>query len=117
MKRLNQEEIKMMANCLCMPLDEATEVAELFADILEHEQGNLRGWRICTPLDNVDDYIREWEDHWHSEVNWTEYYTYEMENYLEDYPDVFDSIDTFKNYVTGMDIAYELPCGVIIVVC
>jgi hypothetical protein len=117
MKRLNPAEINVMADYLCMSVEEATEVAEIFANILETEQGGQPGGKIYTPLNNVEDYIREWEDHWHREDNWTEFYGYEMDNCIEAYPDVLDSIDRFKNYVIGMGIAYELSNGLIIVVC
>ena len=120
MKRLNKEEIKQMANALMMTEQEAQEVADIFADIYEKEQGGKRGWKVGMPLDSADDYIKEWENHWHRETNWQEFYTYEKEDCYSDYDEaetIFETIETFKEYVEMFDFAYELSNGLIIVVC
>ena len=120
MKRLNKEEIKQMADALLMTEQEAQEVADIFAEIYKKEQGGKRGWKIGMPLDSADDYIREWENHWHRETNWQEYYNYEKENCWYDYdkPEIIlESAETLKDNVQN-DIAYELKCsGMIIIVC
>ena len=122
MKRLNTEEITQMANALLMTEEMVREVADIFADIYEHEQQGRHGWKIGMPLESADDYIREWENHWHRETNWEEFYIYEQDNYFDDYGDnaeeIFETLETFKNYVQECDFAYELKCnGMIIVVC
>lgn len=120
MKRLNVEEIKQVADALCMTEQEAKEVTEIFADIYEKEQGGKHGWKIGKPLENADDYIDEWEGHWHRETNWQEFYEYEKENCYSDYNEaeaIFETIETFKEYVELFEFAYELSNGLIIVVC
>ena len=121
MKRLNTEEIKQVAGALCMTEAEAKEVAEIFADIYEKEQGGKSDWKIGKPLESADDYIDEWEGHWHRETNWQEFYEYEKENCYSDYneaEEIFETVETFKEYVELFDFAYELKCnGMIIVVC
>jgi hypothetical protein len=120
MKRLNTEEIKQMADALCMTEQEAKEVADIFADIYEKEQSGKRGWKIGMPLDSADDYIREWENHWHREMNWQEFYDYEKECCYYDYDEaetIFETTETFKEYVKMFDFAYELSNGLIIIVC
>lgn len=118
MKRLNKEEIKQMADALLMTEKDAQEVADIFAEIHEKEQGGKYGWKIGMPLDSADDYIREWENHWHRESNWQEYYDYERNNFFCDYEmaeKVFKSVESFKNYVANS--SYELSSGLIIIVC
>ena len=120
MKRLNTEEIKKVADYLCMTEQEAKEVTEIFADIYEKEQGGKHGWKIGKLLENADDYIDEWEGHWHRETNWQEFYEYEKENCYSDYNEaeaIFETIETFKEYVELFEFAYELSNGLIIVVC
>lgn len=121
MKKLNIEETKLMANALSMTEQEAHEVANVFADIFTNEQNGKSGWKIHSLLESVNDYIREWEDHWHREANWQEYYLYEKENCYYDYDgpeEIFKTLDTFKKYIQIYDYAYELKCnGMIIIVC
>ena len=121
MKKLSNEEIKTMADALCMTEQEAKETADIFVKIYE-EQGNKSGWKIHLPLNNVDDYISEWEGHWHREINWEEYYEYEKENNLYCYGEtedeaesIFSSLESFKKCV--LNECYELTNGLIIVVC
>ena len=121
MKILNTEEIKIMSGCLCMTELEAEEVAEIFVKIYTEEQGNKEGWKIKSPLNNVDDYIDEWEGHWHRELNWEEFYKDEKDNYYNYYDEaeaeeIFKSLETFKTH--KQNVVYELKHnGMIIVVC
>lgn len=121
MKRLNTEEITQMANALSMTEEMAKEVSDMFADIYEHEQKGKCGWKIGLPLESVDNYIKEWENHWHRETNWEEFYTCEKEEYFYCYDkaeEIFETLESFMNYVHDFDFAYELKCnGMIIVVC
>lgn len=121
MKRLNTEEIKQVANALLMTEEEAKEVVNIFTDIYEKEQSGKRGWRIGMPLESADDYIREWENKWHRETNWQEFYDYEKECCYYDYDEpetIFETVETFEEYVKMNDFAYELKCSdVIIIVC
>lgn len=121
MKKLNVEEIKLMASDLCMTEQMAQEVANVFVDIFTNKQNGKSGWKIHSLLESVNDYIREWEDHWHRETNWQEYYLYEKENCYYDYDgaeEIFKTLDSFKKYNQMFDFAYELKCnGMIIIVC
>ncbi len=122
MKILNKEEVKQMADALFMTEQEAQEVADIFVKIYTKEQGNKNGWKLQLPLLDVDDYIREWENHWHRESNWEEYYNYEKENNLYCYGEtdaeaekVFESLETFKECIGNT--TYELSNGLLIIVC
>ena len=118
MKILNTEEIKQVANALCMTEQDAKEVTDIFANIYQNEQDGKHGWKVGMPLESADDYIREWENHWHREANWQEYYNYEKENCWYDYdkPEIIlKSVETLKDDVQNY-IAYELSSGMIIIV-
>lgn len=121
MKRLNKEEIKQMADALMMTEQEAQEVADIFANIYEKEQGGKRGWKINQLLESVDNYIDEWEGHWHREFGWEEFYSYEKEEFYSYYDDaeaIFETVETFKEYIRINGFAYELKCSnMIIIVC
>lgn len=117
MKILNRGEILQMALCLAMSEQEAQEVADIFVNIYTDERDDQR-WKVESPLANVDDYIKEWENHWHRESNFEEYYKYEKENCYYDYSEpeeCFSSLESFKKRTT--DYHYELSNGLIIVVC
>jgi hypothetical protein len=120
MKKLNTEEIKQFADALCMTEQEAKEVTDLFYKL--KMENPINNWKVSMPLNDVDEYIREWENHWHRELNWNEYYDYEKENYMYCYADtdaeaekIFESIETFKNCVSSH--SYELSDGLIVIVC
>ena len=118
MKVLDKQEIKQMADALMMTEQDTQEVADIFVKILAEEQNGNYGWKIHKPLNDVDDYIREWEDHWHREENWQEYYDYESNNFFYDYEmaeKVFETLETFKDNVA--ESSYELGSGLIIIVC
>lgn len=118
MKILNKAEIKEFADSLSMTEEQAQEVANIFVKIYTEEQKNKRGWKVQKPLESVNDYINEWEEFWHRESDWDEYYKYEKENCFYDYENsekVFESMETFKTEVAGH--SYELKCGLIIIVC
>ena len=125
MKKLNAEEIKQFADALCFTEAEAKEVTDLFYKL---KSANPDCWQIGQELSNVDEYIREWEDHWHREESWQEYYDYEKEHYLYCYADtdeeaeaIFKDLETFKSSVgNSMYLnctSYELSNGIIVIVC
>lgn len=123
MKKLNTEEIKVFAGCLCFTEEEAKEVTDLFYK-LKSEKPDC--WQVGRDLNTVDEYITEWEDHWHREESWQEYYEYEKEHYMYIYADtdeeaeeLFKDIENFKNKV-GNSLylnctSYELSNGVIVI--
>lgn len=118
MKKLTTEEIKVFADSLCFTEAEAKEVTDLFFKIKSVEPDS---WKIVYALSDVDEYIWEWENHWHREANWNEYYGYEKENCFYCYGDteaeakeIFKGIESFKAYVSSF--SYELSNGLIIVV-
>ena len=117
MKKLNTEEIEHFAFVLGFTESEAKEITDLFYNLKIENS-----WKVGMPLNDVDEYIREWENHWHREANWKEYYNYEKENCLYYYADtdeeaeaIFESMEKFKECVSNM--AYELSSGLIAVVC
>lgn len=119
MKKLNSKEIKQVADALLMTEQEAREVIDIFAEIFTKEQQGKVGWKIGMPLESADDYIREWENHWHREMGWQEYYNYEKECCFNDYDEaetIFETVETFKDYVKMYDFAYELKCSNIIII-
>ena len=120
MKKLNTEEIKQFADALCFTESEAKEITDLFYKL--KVKNPINNWKVAMPLNDVDEYIREWENHWHRETNWEEYYKYERENCLADYDfeigsaeRVFKNLDTFKEEVDYC--SYELSTGLIVIVC
>lgn len=119
MKKLNTEEIKQFANALSFTESEAKDITDLFYKL--KIENPINHWKVLMPLNDVDEYIREWENHWHREMNWQEFYNYEKECNLYDYDkaeEIFETIETFKDYVKTFDFAYELKCSdMIIVVC
>lgn len=117
MKVLDKNEIKQVADALMMTEQDAQEVADIFVKILAEEQDGKYGWKIQMPLNDADEYIREWENHWHRESNWQEYYDYERNNSFYDYDmaeKVFKTLESFKDCVTKH--SYELSSGLIAVV-
>lgn len=120
MKKLSTEEIKQFAYALCFTESEAKEITDLFYNL--KMENPINNWKVGMPLNNVDDYISEWEGHWHREINWEEYYEYEKENNLYCYGEtedeaesIFSSLESFKKCVSNE--CYELTNGLIIVVC
>lgn len=120
MKQLNTEEIKQFANALTFTEDEAKEITDLFYKLKEEKP--INNWKVMLPLNDVDEYIREWENHWHRELNWEEYYNYENENNFFDYghtneeaEKIFESVESFKDCV--LNRSYELSNGLIVIVC
>lgn len=125
MKKLTTKEIKEFAECLFFTEAEAKEVTDLFYKIKSERPDN---WRVGKALDTVDEYIDEWEDHWHREESWQEYYDYEKEQYMYCYADtdeeaeaIFKDLETFKKEVSASlyfnGSSYELSNGVIVIVC
>lgn len=124
MKRLNTEEIKQFANALMFTESEARDITDLFYNL--KMENPVNHWRIMLPLNDVDEYIREWENHWHRESNFTECYKYEKENEFCEYEyetakQIFSSEEAFKEYAMGdkeMQFVYQLPNNdMVIVVC
>lgn len=120
MKRLNEEEVKQFAEALMLKDEDAKEITDLFYVV---RWGNpLNCTTVSMPLKDVDDYIREWENHWHRESNWEEYYKYEKDNCKYCYADtdeeadkIFETLESFRECVSSH--SYELRSGMIIIVC
>lgn len=119
MKKLCTREIKHFADYLGFTEAEATEITDLFYEI---KSVNPESWKVQESLYDVDEYIWEWEGHWHREANWQDYYEDEKANYLYFYADtdeeaeeIFATLDTFKSAVANC--SYELSNGTIVVVC
>ena len=123
MKKLNNLEIKQFADALCFSQSEAQDITDLFYNL--KKANPINHWRVRLPLDNVDEYIREWENHWHREANIEEcfkcekngeYYAYDPELAQT----IFESIETFKEFAMKGDtqFVYQLPNNkMVAVVC
>lgn len=62
-KKLNKEEIMQFADALLFTESEAKDITDLFYKI--KMENPINHWRVLLPLNDVSDYIREWENHWH----------------------------------------------------
>lgn len=119
MKRLNIEEVKQFADALGFTESEAKDITDLFYNI--KMKNPINHWRVMLPLNDVDEYIREWENHWHREDNFTECFEYEKENEYyktEIAEQIFTSEETFKEYAMNGDawFVYQLPNNNMVVV-
>ena len=124
MKKLNAEEIKQFADALIFTESEAKDITDLFYNLkMEHPTNH---WRVLRPLNDVDEYIREWENHWHRESNFTECYQYEKECEFYEYEyktakQIFTSEEAFMEYAMGdkeTQFVYQLPNNdMVVVVC
>lgn len=119
MKKLNKEEIMQFADALLFTESEAKDITDLFYKIkMEHP---INHWRVLLPLNDVDDYIREWENHWHRENNLKECFEYEKNNNFYDYTEeILSSIESFKKCVMDQEsqFVYKLPNNeMVVVVC
>lgn len=124
MNRLNTEEIKQFAGALGFTESEAKDITDLFYNL--KMENPVNHWRVLMPLNDVDEYIREWENHWHRENNFTECYEYEKENEFDEYEyetakRIFSSEEAFKEYAMGdkeTQYIYQLPNNnMVIIVC
>lgn len=124
MKKLNAEEIKWFADALNFTESEAKDITNLFYSLKMENPINY--WRVLLPLNDVDEYIREWENHWHRETNFTECFKYEKENQFYEYDrhiaqQIFVSEAAFKEFAMGdieTQFVYQLPNNnMVVVVC
>lgn len=124
MKKLNTEEIKQFANALDFTESESKDITDLFYRLKTEYPNNH--WRVVMPLNDVDEYIREWENHWHRESNFMECFKYEKENEYYEYDtevakQIFENEVVFKDYVMGdkeTQFVYQLPNNdMVVVVC
>lgn len=94
-------DINKIAGHLLMTITQAQALVAIFDDIKKQlQEGNLTGCYIQNKLETADDYIREWEDHWHVEASVEDFWFDEKTNYADDYedPTVLDSLDAFLGY-------------------
>lgn len=114
MKILNDKEILEFADTLAFTQEQAKEITDLFVEL-------SYSWQVQSELNCVEDYIKEWENHWHRETNAKEFYEYEKGNCLFDYADqsVFESVETFMSFAcVEQQFAFQLKCcDMVIVVC
>ena len=124
MKKLNTEEISQFAGALVFTESEAKDITDLFYNI--KTENPVNHWRVLLPLNDVDEYIREWENHWHRENNFTECFEYEKEYEFDEYEyetakHIFASEEAFREYVMGdkeTQFVYQLPNNdMVVVVC
>lgn len=124
MKKLNAEEIRQFADALIFTESEAKDITDLFYNLkMEHPTNH---WRVLMPLNDVDEYIREWENHWHRESNFKTCFEYEKECEIHEYDhdvaeQIFVSEEAFMEYAMGdkeTQFVYQLPNNdMVVVVC
>jgi hypothetical protein len=124
MKKLNAEEIRQFADALIFTESEAKDITDLFYNL--KMENPVNHWRVMMPLNDVDEYIREWENHWHRESNFTECFKYEKEAEYYEYDNevaeqIFVSEGAFMEYAMGdkeTQFIYQLPNNdMVVVVC
>lgn len=115
MKKLDIEEIIIFADALSFTESEAKDVTDLLYNL--KMENPINHWRVMMPLDDVDDYIREWENHWHREINFTECFEYEKYEEYHEYDsetakEIFVNEEAFREYAMGdkeTQFVYQLP--------
>ena len=124
MKRLNAEEVKQFADALIFTESQAKDIADLFYNL--KVENPVNHWRVLLPLNDVDEYIREWENHWHRERNFKECFEWEKDNEYFEYDvdvatEIFEDIEVFREYAMGdkeTQFVYQLPNNdMVVVVC
>ena len=123
MKKLTTNEIKQFAEALSFSQSEAKDITNLFYNLkIQYPLGHLN---IILPLNNVDEYIKEWENHWHRELSIEECFECEKDGYYYSYDPklaqkIFKNIESFKEYAMKGDtqFVYQLPNNkMVAVVC
>lgn len=124
MKKLNAEEIEQFAYALGFTESEAKDIVDLFYNL--KMENPINHWRVMLPLNDVDEYIREWENHWHRESSFKACFEYEKECEIHEYePEVAEQIfvseEAFREYAMGdkeTQFVYQLPNNnMVVVVC
>lgn len=124
MKRLNTEEIRQFAGALGFTESEAKDITDLFYNF--KMENPVNHWRVLMPLNDVDEYIREWENHWHRESNFKSCFEYERDCEFYEYDrevaeQIFVSEEAFMEYAMGnkeTQFVYQLPNNdMVVVVC
>lgn len=124
MKRLDVGEVKLFASVLGFTESEAKDITDLFYNLKMENPKSY--WRVSTSLNNVNEYIREWENHWHRETNFEECFKYEKDNEFTEYDyevavEIFKDIEKFREWVMGdkeTQFVYRLPNNnMVVVVC
>ena len=105
MKKLNTEEIKQFADALLFTESEAKDITDLFYNL--KTENSINHWRVLLPLNDVNEYIREWENHWHRENNFTECFEYEKENEFDEY-----EYETAKQEMQDTYVPEEIRNGI-----
>ena len=94
-------DINKIAGHLMMTTSQAKALVEIFDNLNKLiQEGNLEVNYIQNKLETTDDYIREWEDHWHREASVEAFWLDEKTNYADDYEDktVLENLDDFLEY-------------------
>lgn len=112
MRKLNAREIKEFADYLGFTESEAKDITDLFYNLKANN-------RIRLPLDIVDEYILEWENHWHRENNFRDCFLYEKENEYYEYGEIAELIfaneEAFREYSLN-EFVFQLPNNDMVVV-
>ena len=123
MEKLNTQEIQDFANCLGFTFSEARDITDLFYKL--KKENPINHWRVMLPLNNFDEYVREWENHWHRETDIEECFKSEKEGEYYSYDpelakEIFTNVEAFKKYAMEgkTQFVYQLPNNkMVAVVC
>lgn len=94
-------DVKWIASALDMTLHQASEVVRIFDELKRlYDEGELAYCFIRSNLETTNDYITEWEDHWHREESVEAFWEDEKYNYRSDYEDlsVLETLESFLEY-------------------
>lgn len=94
-------DLDWIAAALDMTLHQASEVVRIFDELKrQYDEGDLAYCFIRSNLETTNDYITEWEDHWHREESVEAFWEDEKDNYRSDYEDlsVLETLESFLEY-------------------
>ena len=94
-------DIERIANELAMTHHQASEMVRIFDELKALiDDGNLPCCYMNSKLETTDDYIYEWEGHWHREASVEDFWFDEKTNYARDYDDhsVLETLEGFLDY-------------------
>ena len=94
-------DVNWIAAALDMTYHQASEVVRIFDDLKRrYDEGDLAYCFVNSPLETTNDYITEWEDHWHREESVEAFWEDEKDNYRSDYEDlsVLETLEAFLDH-------------------
>ena len=91
--------IDQIADTLVMTHHQASELVRIFDELkVLIDNGELPCGYMRSKLETTEDYIDEWEDHWHREPSVEDFWFEEKMNYADDYEDA-NALETLENFL------------------